>query len=178
MTNLPQDATSSRPPSRVPHPRVGIGYDSHRFAPPGPLILGGVPIPSDVHLEGHSDGDAVAHAITDAILGAAAAGDIGEMFSDRDPANKGRDSIEMLHAAVARIAHMGWHVQQVDVTIVAERPKISSHRELMRARLAPALGISAEDVSVKGKTNEGMGWIGRGEGIACIAVATIVSAES
>jgi 2-C-methyl-D-erythritol 2,4-cyclodiphosphate synthase len=157
---------------------VGIGYDSHRFAPPGPLILGGVPIPSDVHLEGHSDGDAAAHALTDAILDAAAAGDIGEMFSDRDPANKGRDSLEMLRAAVARIAHMGWRVQQVDVTIVAERPKIASHRELMRARLAPALGISPADVSVKGKTNEGMGWIGRAEGIACIAVATIVPVES
>jgi 2-C-methyl-D-erythritol 2,4-cyclodiphosphate synthase len=139
-------------------------------------MLGGVPIPSDVHLEGHSDGDAVAHAITDAVLGAAAAGDIGEMFSDRDPANKGKDSIEMLRVAVARIAGMGWRVQQVDVAIVAERPRVSSHRELMRARLSQALGIGAEDVSVKGKTNEGMGWIGRGEGIACIAVATIVSA--
>jgi 2-C-methyl-D-erythritol 2,4-cyclodiphosphate synthase len=157
-------------------PRVGIGYDSHRFAPPGPLILGGVPIPSDVHLEGHSDGDAVCHAITDAILGAAAAGDIGEMFSDRDPANKDKDSIEMLRAAVARIAERGWRVQQVDVAIVAEKPRVSSHRELMKFRLARALGIQAEDVSVKGKTNEGMGWIGRAEGIACIAVATIVPA--
>ena len=157
-------------------PRVGIGYDSHRFAPPGPLILGGVPIPSDVHLEGHSDGDAVCHAITDAILGAAAAGDIGEMFSDRDPANKGKDSIEMLRAAVARIAERGWRVQQVDVAIVAEKPSVSSHRELMKFRLAQALGIQAEDVSVKGKTNEGMGWIGRAEGIACIAVATIIPA--
>jgi 2-C-methyl-D-erythritol 2,4-cyclodiphosphate synthase len=156
--------------------RVGIGYDSHRFAPPGPLILGGVPIPSDVHLEGHSDGDAVAHALTDAILGAVAAGDIGEMFSDRDPANKGKDSIEMLRAAVARIAALGWVVQQVDVCIVAEKPRVSSHRELMRARLAPALGIASDAVSVKGKTNEGMGWIGRAEGIACIAVATLVSA--
>ncbi len=155
-------------------PRVGIGYDSHRFAPPGPLILGGVPIPSDVHLEGHSDGDAVCHAITDAILGAAAAGDIGEMFSDRDPANKGKDSIEMLRAAVARIADRGWRVQQVDVAIVAEKPRVSSHRELMKFRLAQALGVQPEDVSVKGKTNEGMGWIGRAEGIACIAVATIV----
>ena len=180
MTHAADDAVAPQPTSPVPHPpsRVGIGYDSHRFAPPGPLILGGVPIPSDVHLEGHSDGDAAAHALTDAILGAAAAGDIGEMFSDRDPANKGRDSLEMLHAAVARIAHMGWRVQQVDVTIVAERPKISSHRELMKARLAPALGVSTDDVSVKGKTNEGMGWIGRGEGIACIAVATIVPVES
>src|SRR5947208_7030316 len=141
-------------------PRIGIGYDSHRFAPPGPLILGGVPIPSDVHLEGQSDGDAAAHAITDAILGAAAAGDIGEMFSDRDPANKGRDSLEMLHAAVMRIAHMGWRVQQVDVTVIAERPKISSHRELMKDKLSRALGVAPEDVSVKGKTNEGMGWIG------------------
>jgi 2-C-methyl-D-erythritol 2,4-cyclodiphosphate synthase len=159
-------------------PRVGIGYDSHKFAPPGPLILGGVPIPSDVHLEGHSDGDAAAHAITDAILGAASAGDIGEMFSDRDPANKNRDSIEMLRAAVDRVRALGWIVNQVDVAIVAERPRISSHRELMRVRLASALALDPSQVSVKGKTNEGMGWIGRGEGIACIAVATLVSAAS
>jgi 2-C-methyl-D-erythritol 2,4-cyclodiphosphate synthase len=157
--------------------RVGIGYDSHRFAPPGPLILGGVPIPSDVHLEGHSDGDAVAHAITDAILGAAGAGDIGEMFSDHDPANAGRDSIEMLSLAVQRVAKLGWAVQQVDVAIVAEKPRVSYHRELMRARLAAALGVDASAVSVKGKTNEGMGWIGRGEGIACIAVATVVGGD-
>jgi len=155
--------------------RVGIGYDSHAFAPPGPLILGGVPIPSDVRLAGHSDGDAAAHAITDAVLGAAGAGDIGELFSDRDPANKDRDSINMLRVAVAKVATLGWRVQQVDVVIVAEKPKIASHRELMRARLADALGVVNEAVSVKGKTNEGMGWIGRGEGIACIAVATIVS---
>jgi 2-C-methyl-D-erythritol 2,4-cyclodiphosphate synthase len=155
--------------------RVGIGYDSHTFAPPGPLILGGVPIPSDVHLAGHSDGDAAAHAITDAVLGAAGAGDIGELFSDRDPVNKNRDSINMLRIAVERVASMGWRVQHVDVVIVAEKPKISSHRELMRARLAGALGVDAAAVSVKGKTNEGMGWIGRGEGIACIAVATIAS---
>jgi 2-C-methyl-D-erythritol 2,4-cyclodiphosphate synthase len=155
--------------------RAGLGYDSHRFESPGPLILGGVPIPSDVHLAGHSDGDAAAHAITDAILGAVAAGDIGEMFSDRDPANRGKDSIDMLRSAVVRVREMGWVVQQIDVTIVAERPRISSHRELMRARLAQALGVDVDAVSVKGKTNEGMGWIGRGEGIACIAVATLVS---
>ena len=154
--------------------RTGIGYDSHRFEPPGPLILGGVPIPSDVHLAGHSDGDAAAHAITDAILGAAAAGDIGEMFSDRDPANAGRDSLEMLRAAVARISKMGWQVQQVDVAIVAERPKIGPHRDAMRAVLAEALGVAVDDVSVKGKTNEGMGWIGRGEGLGCVAVASLV----
>jgi 2-C-methyl-D-erythritol 2,4-cyclodiphosphate synthase len=139
------------------------------------LILGGVAIPSDMHLDGHSDGDAVAHAITDAILGAAGAGDIGEMFSDRDPANKGKDSLEMLRAAVERIRRLGWTVQQIDVTIIAERPKISSHREMMKLRVAPVLAVETDAVSIKGKTNEGMGWIGRGEGIACIAVATIGS---
>jgi 2-C-methyl-D-erythritol 2,4-cyclodiphosphate synthase len=169
------DRADVAPRAARPTTRTGIGYDSHRFESPGPLILGGVPIPSDVHLAGHSDGDAAAHAITDAILGAVAAGDIGEMFSDRDAANKGKDSIDMLRAAVSRVRDMGWLVQQIDVAIVAERPKISSHRELMRARLAQALGVDVDAVSVKGKTNEGMGWIGRGEGIACIAVATLVS---
>jgi 2-C-methyl-D-erythritol 2,4-cyclodiphosphate synthase len=162
------------PPAAI---RVGIGYDSHRFAPPGPLVLGGVPIPSDVHLEGHSDGDAVAHAITDAVLGAAGMGDIGEMFSNVDPANRGRDSIEMLRSAVGRIEQAGFKVRNVDVVVVAEHPRVGPHREPMRARLSQALGVDAASVSVKGKTNEGMGWIGRGEGIACIAVATIVSVE-
>jgi 2-C-methyl-D-erythritol 2,4-cyclodiphosphate synthase len=154
--------------------RVGVGYDSHRFAPPGPLVLGGVSIPSDVRLVGHSDGDAIAHAVTDAILGAAGAGDIGEMFSDQDPANAGRDSIAMLRAAVTRLSASGWTVHQVDVAVIAERPRIAAHREAMRARLADALGIDVTAVSVKGKTNEGMGWIGREEGLACIAVATIL----
>jgi len=158
--------------------RVGIGYDSHRFAPPGPLILGGVSIPSDVRLHGHSDGDAIAHAVTDAILGAAGAGDIGEMFSDKDPANKGKNSIEMLAAAVARVRDKGWRVQQVDVTVVTEQPKIAPHREAMCERLGSTLRIDTGAISIKGKTNEGMGWIGRGEGLACIAVATIVSANA
>lgn len=153
--------------------RTGIGYDSHRFAPPGPLVLGGVRIPSDVHLVGHSDGDAIAHAVTDAVLGAAAAGDIGELFSDTDPANAGRDSVDMLMLAVDRIATRGWMVQHVDIAVIAEQPKVAPHREAMRARLAEALRIDASAVSIKGKTNEGMGWIGRGEGLACIAVATI-----
>ena len=153
--------------------RVGIGYDSHRFAPGGPLVLGGIRIPGDVHLAGHSDGDAVAHAVTDALLGAAAAGDIGEMFSDRDPANKDRDSLEMLRAAVDRLRSLGFEPQQIDVTVVAERPRIGSHRNAMRAALAHTLGVATEAVSIKGKTNEGMGWIGRGEGLACMAVATV-----
>ena len=153
--------------------RVGIGYDSHRFAPGRPLKLGGVVIPSDVGLLGHSDADAVCHAVTDAILGAAGIGDIGEMFPDTDPANKGRDSIEMLQAAVKRIATAGYSVNQVDVSVIAESPRLTPHREKIRARLASALGIESASVSVKGKTNEGMGWIGRKEGLACIAVATL-----
>lgn len=157
--------------------RTGIGYDSHRFVTPGPLVLGGIRIPFDRRLQGHSDGDAVCHAITDAILGAAAAGDIGEMFSDRDPANQGRDSIEMLTLAVERVRRGGFRVVQADVTVIAEEPRLAPHRGAMIERLAAALGVSPGDVSVKGKTNEGMGWIGRGEGIACIAVATLTRAE-
>jgi len=153
--------------------RVGIGYDSHRFAPGRPLKLGGVLIPSEVGLLGHSDADAICHAITDAILGAAGLGDIGEMFPDTDPANKGRDSIEMLEAAVKRISTAGYRVNQVDVSVIAESPRLAPYREKIRARLASALGIESANVSVKGKTNEGMGWIGRKEGIACIAVATL-----
>ena len=156
--------------------RTGIGYDSHRFAAGGPMILGGVRVPSEVKLVGHSDGDAIAHAVTDAVLGAAAAGDIGEMFADTDEKNRGRDSIEMLRAAVARVRARGWRVGNVDVTVIAERPKIGPHREAMRAALAAALGVGIEDVSVKGKTNERMGFVGREEGLACIAVATLVAA--
>jgi 2-C-methyl-D-erythritol 2,4-cyclodiphosphate synthase len=153
--------------------RVGLGYDSHRFQPPGPLILGGIRIPFDNHLHGHSDGDAVCHALTDAVLGAAGAGDIGEMFSDRDPENAGRDSVEMLASAVRRVRANGFRVAQADVTIITESPRLSDHRAAMRARLAGALGVETADVSVKAKTNEGLGWIGRGEGIACVAIATL-----
>ncbi len=153
--------------------RVGVGYDSHRFAPGRPLRLGGVLIPSEVGLLGHSDADAICHAVTDAILGAAGLGDIGEMFPDTDPANIDRDSIKMLEAAVKRIVAAGYRVNQVDVSVVAESPRIAPHREKIRARLASALGIDSASVSVKGKSNEGMGWIGRREGLACIAVATL-----
>ncbi|MEO8560756.1 MAG: 2-C-methyl-D-erythritol 2,4-cyclodiphosphate synthase [bacterium] len=153
--------------------RSGIGYDSHRFAPGGPMVLGGIRIPSNVHLHGHSDGDAIAHAVTDAILGAAALGDIGEMFADTDPANAGRDSIDMLQLAVWRVHSAGWRIGQVDVVVIAESPKIGPHRDAMRERMAGALGCIVSDVSIKGKTNEGMGFIGRGEGIACLATATL-----
>ncbi len=158
--------------------RTGIGYDAHRFAPGAVLRLGGVDVPSDRKLVGHSDGDAVAHAITDAVLGAAGAGDIGEMFSDRDPANRDRDSIEMLRLAVERVHALGWFVEQVDATVIAESPRIAAHRAAMCRALAGALGLDESAVSVKGKTNEGMGWIGRGEGLACIAVATLTSRDA
>lgn len=153
--------------------RVGIGYDSHRFVPGRPLTLGGVLIPSEVGLLGHSDADAICHAVTDALLGAAGLGDIGEMFPDNDPANKDRDSIGMLEAAVRRISAAGYRVNQVDVSVVTEAPRLAPYRDKIRARLAAALGIDSKNVSVKGKSNEGMGWIGRGEGLACIAVATL-----
>jgi 2-C-methyl-D-erythritol 2,4-cyclodiphosphate synthase len=155
--------------------RVGIGYDSHRFVPGDGVILGGVRIPADVSLTGHSDADAIAHAVTDALLGAAALGDIGAMFPDTDPANNGRDSIAMLEAAVARVRAAGWTPVNVDVTVVAELPKVGPHRDAIRARLAAALGVGVNDVSVKGKTNEAMGWIGRREGLAVMAVAALAS---
>ena len=161
----------------VANVRIGIGYDSHRFAPGTEMILGGCRIPCDVCLVGHSDGDAVAHALTDAILGAAGAGDIGEMFSNADERNRGRDSIEMLRAAVARVQALGWMVHNTDITVVAERPKIGPHRAAMQATLAAALGITPAAVGIKGKSNEGMGWIGRAEGLACIAVASLAPAS-
>ncbi len=161
------------PPEGTGNSRTGIGYDSHRFAPDRPMILGGVKINSDVGLQGHSDADAVAHALTDAILGAACAGDIGSMFPDSDPANKGRDSMEMLSLAVERVESMGFAVMHSDITVIAESPRIGPHRSAMCNALALALRVPASMVSVKGKTNEGMGWIGRGEGLACIAVATL-----
>ena len=158
--------------------RIGVGYDSHRFADGGPLKLGGIDIPFDRHLVGHSDGDAIAHAVTDAILGAAGIGDIGELFSDRDPANQGRDSLEMLAVAVDRVRGAGYRVAQVDVTVVAEAPRLAPHRPAMREALARTLHIAPMNVSVKGKTNEGMGWIGRGDGLACLAVASLVPSDA
>lgn len=157
--------------------RCGIGYDSHRLSPGGPLRLGGVSIPVPLSLVGHSDGDAVAHAVTDAVLGAGAAGDIGTLFPDSDPANRGRDSLDMLRHAVSTVRGAGWCVANVDVTVIAEQPRLAPYREPMRNALAAALGVEPAAVSIKGKTNEGMGWIGRGEGIACIAVAALERAQ-
>ncbi|MFI5214673.1 MAG: 2-C-methyl-D-erythritol 2,4-cyclodiphosphate synthase [Gemmatimonadales bacterium] len=153
--------------------RAGIGYDSHRFASGRKLRLGGVTIPHTHGLSGHSDGDAVLHAITDALLGAAALGDIGAFFPDDDPQWKGADSVRFVKGAVDALKASKLAVFQVDVTIIIERPKIAPHIGAMRAATARALGIPMENVSIKAKTNEGMGWIGRSEGIGCIAVATV-----
>lgn len=154
--------------------RVGVGYDSHRFAPGGPIRLGGVDIPANVHCDAHSDGDAVCHAVTDAILGAAGLGDIGEMFPDTDQANAGKDSIVMLEAARRRVEESGWTVGNVDITVVTQLPKIGAHRIAIRTRLAAALRVAVDDVGIKGKTNEGLGFIGREEGLGVVAVASLM----
>jgi 2-C-methyl-D-erythritol 2,4-cyclodiphosphate synthase len=153
--------------------RVGIGYDSHPFAKGRKLILGGVEIPHSQGLGGYSDADAVAHALTDAILGAACLGDIGRMFPNDDPRWKNASSLDLLNKAYLKVAEAGFKVVNADVTVILEKPKLAPHIEAMRERLAKALLVDVTKVSVKAKTNEGMGWIGRGEGVAVIAVATL-----
>jgi 2-C-methyl-D-erythritol 2,4-cyclodiphosphate synthase len=153
--------------------RVGIGYDSHRFAADRPLVLGGVTIPHTHGLRGHSDADAVAHALTDAILGAAGAGDIGRLFPDSDPQYAGADSLGLLREAHTRVLALGWQFAQGDVTVILEQPKLAPHIDAICARLAATLAVPVDAISVKAKTNEGMGWIGRGEGVATIAVVTL-----
>jgi len=153
--------------------RVGIGYDSHRFAAGRPLRLGGVTVPHTHGLAGHSDGDAAIHAVADALLGGAALGDIGQHFPDDDPRWKGLDSTVLLKSAREILAQHGFAPVQVDVTILCERPKIGPHIAAMREATAKALGLDPGAVSYKAKTNEGMGWVGKGEGIGAIAVATV-----
>lgn len=153
--------------------RVGIGYDSHRFAAGRKLILGGVEVPHPQGLAGHSDADAVAHALTDAILGAAGLGDIGLMFPPTDPQWRDADSIDLLKRAYLSVVEAGLEFVSADVTIIAERPRLDPYLDAMREQLGAALVSGFTRVSVKAKTNEGMGWIGRGEGIAVIAVAVL-----
>ena len=155
--------------------RVGVGYDSHRFAEGRPLILGGVEIPDHPGLSGHSDGDAVAHALIDAILGAASAGNVGSHFPPSDDTWKDADSMELLRKAVNILEARNYQVVNVDVTVVCETPKIGPWVDAMRQALGDRLRIGPAAVSVKGKTNEGLGWIGRGEGLAVHAVALIDS---
>jgi 2-C-methyl-D-erythritol 2,4-cyclodiphosphate synthase len=155
--------------------RVGHGYDSHRFKAGRRLVLGGVKIPSERGLDGHSDADAIAHAVTDALLGAAALGDIGRHFPPSDEQWKDADSMLLLDQVVRLLGARNYQVVNVDITAVAESPRIGPYAAQIQERLASVLGISAHNVSVKAKTNEGMGWIGRGEGIAVWAVALIDS---
>jgi 2-C-methyl-D-erythritol 2,4-cyclodiphosphate synthase len=156
-------------------PRVGIGYDVHRLVPGRRLVLGGVEIPNDLGLDGHSDADAALHALCDALLGAAALGDIGQHFPPSDERWRGADSLDLLRRVRALLAEAGYRPGNVDVTIVAERPKIAPHAQLMRERIADALQLKPADVSVKATTNEHLGFVGRAEGIAAIATAIIES---
>jgi 2-C-methyl-D-erythritol 2,4-cyclodiphosphate synthase len=153
--------------------RVGIGYDSHRFAAGRTLRLGGVEIPHAQGLAGHSDADAVAHALTDALLGAAGLGDIGRLFPPTDPRWRDADSIELLRTAYRCVTEAGLTFVSGDITVIADAPVLGPYLDAMRARLAAALAAAPTAVSVKAKTNEGMGWIGRGEGLAAIAVAVL-----
>ena len=153
--------------------RTGIGYDSHRLVADRPLILGGQRIPYEKGLAGHSDADAVAHALTDAILGAAAAGDIGKLFPDTDPEWKGADSIKLLRQACELVRYRGFTPRQCDITVILERPKLGSYFAAMAETLSEATGIPVSAIGLKAKTNEGMGFVGRGEGIAVLAVASL-----
>jgi 2-C-methyl-D-erythritol 2,4-cyclodiphosphate synthase len=153
--------------------RTGIGIDAHRFAAGRRLVLGGVRIAHERGLLGHSDADVLCHAVADALLGAAAAGDIGQHFPDTDPRWKGASSLDLLRRAAAIVRAAGLEPAGVDVTVLAERPRLAPHSQRMRGNVAGALGIAVELVSVKATTTEGMGALGRGEGIAAFAVATV-----
>jgi 2-C-methyl-D-erythritol 2,4-cyclodiphosphate synthase len=153
--------------------RTGLGIDTHAFAPGRPLILGGVDIPHEEGLAGHSDADVLTHAVIDALLGAAALGDIGQHFPDTDPRFKDADSLELLRTVVVYLGERGFEIGNVDATVVLERPKLAPYRERIRATLAGALGLPEDAVNVKATTGEKMGFVGRGEGAAAMAIATL-----
>jgi 2-C-methyl-D-erythritol 2,4-cyclodiphosphate synthase len=153
--------------------RIGLGHDTHRLGPGAGLVIGGITIPHDRAAIGHSDADVLLHALTDALLGAAALGDIGEMFPDTDPANRGRDSADMLRRAMARVAEAGWRIVNLDCVVFAQRPKILPHRTAIRWRIAEILGIDDSAVWLKAKTGEGVGPIGEELAIAAECVVLI-----
>lgn len=158
--------------------RTGIGFDIHPFAPGRKLILGGVKIQSDFGLTGHSDADVLCHAVMDALLGAVAAGDIGVHFPDNEKRWKDADSLKMLSAVGKKLKNKGAAVVNIDVSVLAEKPRLASYREAMRGKLARALGIDKAQISIKATTLEGLGALGRGEGIAALAVATVENLKS
>jgi 2-C-methyl-D-erythritol 2,4-cyclodiphosphate synthase len=153
--------------------RVGLGIDAHRFAPDRPLVLGGVRVRDRDGLSGHSDADVVAHALMDALLGAAGLEDIGHYFPDSDPAFAGADSMGLLARVADLVAREGWRVANVDIVVVCEQPRIAPHREAMRARLAEILGVAVSQIGLRGTTTEGMGFAGRQEGIIAQSVALL-----
>jgi 2-C-methyl-D-erythritol 2,4-cyclodiphosphate synthase len=157
--------------------RVGIGYDSHRLAAGRRLVIGGVEIPHELGLQGHSDADVLAHAIADALLGAAGLEDIGTHFPDTDERWRDADSIELLRVVVAMLRERELQIVNVDCTIVMEAPKLSPHRAAIRARLTEALDVPETSVNVKASTGEGIGFVGRGEGVAALAVASLMCAS-
>jgi 2-C-methyl-D-erythritol 2,4-cyclodiphosphate synthase len=154
---------------------TGIGYDSHRFAEGRRLVIGGVEIPSDRGLAGHSDADVLVHAVIDALLGAAGLGDVGQHFPDTDERWRDADSIELLGAVMQMLVDAGLRVVNIDTTVILERPKLAEHRQAIRERLAAALALPPERVNVKATTGEGIGFVGRGEGAAALALATLTS---
>ena len=153
--------------------RIGTGFDSHRLEEGRKLILGGVEITHSRGLLGHSDADVIVHAIIDALFGSIADGDIGQHFPDTDPKWKGADSIELLKTAAGRLKSLGWKIVNTDATVIAQEPKLGPHIQKMRERIAEAMGVEKQQVSIKAKTNEGMGALGRREGIAVHAVALV-----
>ena len=164
--------------SRDPGLRVGTGFDVHPFADGRTLVIGGVVIPHERGLAGHSDADVLLHAICDALLGAAALGDIGRHFPDRDPALRGISSLGLLRRTVAILAAAGWVPLQTDTCILAEVPRIAPHEPAMRAAIAAALGVPEANIGIKATTTEGLGFVGRREGIAAHAVCLIVRAAA
>lgn len=154
--------------------RIGQGYDVHRLVPGRKLIMGGVEIPYELGLLGHSDADVLTHAIMDALLGAAGMGDIGQHFPDSDPAYAGADSLRLLAAVMDKLTEAGWKVGNVDSTIIAQRPKLADYLPQMRKKLAQIMGVLPEQVNVKATTEEGLGFTGSGEGIAAQAVALLI----
>ena len=158
--------------------RVGHGYDVHRLVPGRRLVLGGVVIPFDRGLLGHSDADVLAHALTDAVLGAARAGDIGKLFPDDDPAYEGADSLVLLSRAMGVVREMGYELLDCDCTIAAQAPKLAPHKDRMRENLARALSVDVSRVGVKATTTERLGFVGREEGIAAWAVALLSGPEA
>jgi len=156
---------------------TGIGFDSHRLLADRRLVIGGVEIPHDRGLQGHSDADVLAHAVIDALLGAAGLGDIGEHYPDTDERWREADSIELLRAVVSKVRGDGLEVVNVDCTVLMEEPKLGPHRAAIRERLARALGLDPRRMNVKASTGEGMGFVGRGEGVAALAVASLQSVD-